>query len=126
MIIYKETEEFKKDFKKLLKKFKTLNEDFDLMKSATIELFHIRKIDNNSIFPCQNQQKKELENKLVICKVKKFACKTLKNFGANTGLRVIYAFNLQNNIVEFLEIYYKSEKKNEDRERIKNYLKNYK
>ena len=41
-IDYCETPEFQKDFKKLLKKFKTLEGDFELAKRATIELYHIQ------------------------------------------------------------------------------------
>ena len=119
MIIYKETDNFKKDFKKLLKKYKTLNEDFELLKKTTIELFHIKNINNNSIFLCEGQQK---TNKIEIYKIKKIACRSLKNYGCNTGLRIIYSYNKEKNEVEFIQFYHKNENPNEDRDRIKKYL----
>ena len=38
--------------------------------------------------------------------------------GAQTGIRVIYAYFEENDRIEFIEIYYKGDKENEDRERI--------
>lgn len=123
MINYKETNNFKKDFKYLLKKYKTLESDFELLKKATIELFHINNINNNSIILCEGQQSEVLKDKLEIYKIKKIACKSLKGYGCNTGLRIIYSYLKKENIVEFLQFYHKSEKENEDRKMIKEYLK---
>ena len=120
-IIYKETNNFKKDFKRLLKKYKTLDSDFEIIKKATIEVFHDYNINNNSIFLCEGQQNK-INNNIKIYKIKKIACKSLKGFGCNTGLRIIYAYHLETNIVEFLQFYHKNESENEDREMIKKYL----
>jgi len=120
-INYGETPEFQKDFKKLLKKFKSLEDDLELVKIATIELFHIQKINNLSTFPIQDFCTKEIQ----ICKIKKFACKALKGRGSKSGIRVIYAFHCINLKIDFIEIYFKGEKENEDRERIKNYLKSF-
>ena len=119
-INYGETPEFQKDFKRLLKKFKSLEGDFELVKIATIELFHIQKMNNSSIFPAQGY----CTNKIQVCKIKKFACKALKGKGRKSGIRVIYAFHCENYKVDFIEIYFKGEKENEDRDRIKEYLKN--
>lgn len=41
-----------------------------------------------------------------------------------SGIRVIYAYHIAASKVDFIEIYFKGEKENEDRERIKEYLKN--
>lgn len=119
-INYSETPEFQKDFKKLLKKFKSLEKDFELAKIAVIELYHIQKINNLSVFPIQGFCTEEIQ----VCKIKKFACRALKGRGAKSGIRIIYAFHVINLKVDFIEIYFKGEKENEDRERIKNYLKN--
>ena len=113
-----ETPEFQKDFKRLLKKFKSLEEDLKLVKIAAIELFHIQKINNLSVFPIQGFCTEEIQ----VCKIKKFACKALKGRGSKSGMRVIYAFYCQSYKVEFIEIYFKGEKENECRERIKGYL----
>lgn len=119
-INYGETPEFQKDFKRLLKKFKSLEEDLVLVKIAAIELFHIQKINNLSIFPIQAFCTEEIH----VCKIKKFACKALKGRGSKSGIRVIYAFHCVDLKIDFIEIYFKGEKENEDRERIKDYLKN--
>jgi mRNA-degrading endonuclease RelE of RelBE toxin-antitoxin system len=118
-IEYCETSEFQKDFKKLSKRFKSLSGDLELVKSAAIELYHIQKINNLSVFPIQGFCNEEIQ----ICKIKKFACKTLKGRGSKSGIRVIYSFFTTTLKVEFIEIYFKGDRENEDRERIREYLK---
>jgi mRNA-degrading endonuclease RelE of RelBE toxin-antitoxin system len=120
-IEYGETPEFQKDFKRLLKKFRTLEEDLELAKKAAIELQHIQKINNLSVFPIQGFCTAEIQ----ICKIKKFACRTLKGRGSKSGIRVIYAFYRGSSKVCFIEIYFKGEKENEDRDRIKEYMKEF-
>lgn len=122
MIIYEETESFKKDFKRLSKKFKTLDKDFELIKKATIELFHINNINNNSIFLLEGQQSELLKDKVKIYKIKKIACRSLKGFGCNSGLRIIYTYFESESKVEFLQFYHKNESENENRELIEEYL----
>jgi hypothetical protein len=53
---------------------------------------------------------------------KKFACKSLKGKGAKSGIRIIYAYFEQEDTIEFIEIYFKGDKENEDKERIKKYF----
>jgi len=119
---YSEIDEFKRDFKRLLKKFPSLSDDMEITKKFRIELFHIQKIDSRSIFKIEHiGNNKELQ----FFKIKKFQCKSLKGRGAKSGIRVIYAFYCQSCKVEFIEIYFKGDKVNEDRERIKEYLKNF-
>ena len=125
-INYKETEWFEKDFKKLLKKFRSLEEDLELVKLATIEPYYIGVVQNNilvkkdanAIFLIPNFCNDELK----ICKIKKFACKALKGRGVQSGIRVIYAYHVLTNTVDFIEMYFKGESENEDKERIKEYL----
>ncbi len=117
-ISYEQTAEFQKDFKKLLKKYRSLEEDLELAKRAAIELFHLQKINNLSVFPIPGFCSEEI----LVCKIKKFACRALKGRGSKSGIRVIYTFHINTQHVDFLEIYFKGEKENEDRERIKNYL----
>ena len=120
-INYNETPEFQKDFKKLIKKFRSLEEDFELAKIAAIELYHVMKINNLSVFPIPDFCTEDIQ----ICKIKKFACKALKGRGSKSGIRVIYAFHCRSCKVDFIEMYFKGEKENEDRERIKNYLRGF-
>ena len=127
-ISYKSTLGFQKDLKRLLKKFRTLEEDLELIKMATIEPYHIgvlfngvvEKKDANAIFPIPNFCSDELK----ICKIKKFACKALKGRGVQSGIRIIYAYNVLKNSVDFIEIYFKGEYENEDKQRIRKYLAN--
>lgn len=120
-INYGETPEFQKDFKRLLKKFKSLEDDLKLAKVAAIELFHIQKVNNLSAFPIQGFGTEKIQ----VCKIKKFACRSLKGRGSKSGIRVIYAFHFKDCKVDFIEIYFKGEQENEDRDRIKEYLKNF-
>ena len=115
----KRTLEFKKDLKKL-KRYKTLEEDLDVFIKTQLNLYHKQKIDNKGIFPISNLG-------IVypnIYKAKKFACKSLKGKGIASGIRIIYAhFDVEDRI-EFIEIYRKGDKANEDRKRILKYYKN--
>ena len=117
-ITYKNTSGFEKDLKKLLKKFRTLEDDIEVAKKNAIELFHLKNIDNNSVEPIPNFCSDELK----ICKIKKFACKALKGRGVQSGIRIIYAYYVLTNIIDFIEMYFKGESENEDKERIKQYL----
>ena len=117
-ITYKSTSGFEKDLKRLLKKFRTLEDDVEVAKKNAIELFHLTKIDNNSVEPIPNFCSDELK----ICKIKKFACKALKGRGVQSGIRVIYAYYVLTNTVDFIEIYFKGESEKEGKERIKKYL----
>ena len=117
-INYKRTSCFDKDLKQLLKKFKTLEDDIDVAKKNAIELYHIHKIDNNSIEPIPGFCSDELK----ICKIKKFACKALKGRGVQSGIRITYVYYVLSNTIDFIEIYFKGESENEDKERIKEYL----
>jgi len=120
-IEYNANNSFWKDLKYLLKKYQTLDHDLETAKRDAIELYHLKHINNRSIFPIQGFCTETIQ----ICKIKKFACKALKGRGAKSGIRVIYAFHCQSYKVEFIEIYFKGNKENEDRDRIKEYLKNF-
>ena len=112
---FDELVEFNKDLKNLLKKYRTLNEDLEVVKKV-LEVtpqerppFSFR-IDNLGLETC-------------VIKVKKIACKALKGRGVNSGLRLIYAhFEVEQKII-FIEIYHKNDKENEDKQRIINNFK---
>ena len=116
---YDETEEFTRDFKKLLKKFSSLAEDLEVNKQYRIELFHCKGIDSRSIFEVQGVANTV---ELKFFKVKKFQCKDLKGRGAKSGIRVIYAyFPIEQKIV-FIEIYFKANQENEKRQKIVDFI----
>lgn len=112
---FDELTEFKKDLKNLLKKYRTLNDDLEVVKQV-LEVtpderppFSFR-IDNLGLETC-------------IVKVKKIACKTLKGRGVNSGLRLIYAYYESETKIVFIELYHKNDKEKEDKQRILNNFK---
>ena len=109
--------EFKKDFKKLVKKFKTLDEDLNTFITNQLKLTHKLNIDNKGVVRISDLGIEYPK----IYKARKFPCKALKGKGAASGIRIIYAYYENEDIIEFVEIYYKGEKENEDRERILRY-----
>ncbi len=113
---YRNAVEFQKDFKKLSKKFKTLDNDLAVFKKVLNEspigigkhFNFITRIDSVYIIKAR------------------FFCRSLKK----KDLRIIYAYIENHRIVEligieFIDLYFKGNKESEDRDRIKNYLKNY-
>ncbi len=104
--------EFKRDLKKLLKRFRSLNYDIEVLKTYLEEFPEGFK---PIIFPISN-----LGIGHKIFKVKKFHCRSLKGKGANSGIRIIYSYLESERKIEFIEIYHKSNKKNHNKERILN------
>lgn len=109
--------EFEKDIRRLLKKFKTLEDDLEVFIKNELNLYHKLKIDTRGIFQIPGLQIEDPK----IYKAKKFACRSLKGKGVQSGIRVIYAYFEENDKIELIEIYYKSDKKSEDKERILKY-----
>ena len=111
MIKYSRHPRFDRQMKKLLKKYRTLEEDLKIAKTFAIELFHNHtpKIDSGSIWLVPSFDRPDVK----IYKIKKFTCKTLRGKGVRSGIRLVYAFAPKTLEVIFLEIYYK-EKDNTD------------
>ena len=111
--------EFEKEIKSLHKRFCTIEEDLEVCINTQFKLYHKLKIDNNGIEQISGL---EIENHNIY-KVKKFTCRSLKGRGVQSGIRIIYAYHEEKDKIELIEIYYKGDKKNENRERILNYCK---
>lgn len=112
---FDELEEYKKDLKGLLKKYRTLNDDIKVVKQVLEIMPNERppfsfRIDNLGIETC-------------VIKVKKIACKALKGRGVNSGLRLVYAHFPADQRIVFIEMYHKNDKENEDIQRILNNFK---
>lgn len=121
MTIFKQIKKpdlFKKDFKKLLKRFRSLEDDLKVFIDIQLKLFHKIKQDNGGIKQITGLKKEYPK----IYKATKFACKSLKGKGGKSGLRLIYAHFEKEDIIEFIEMYYKGDQENEDSDRIKEYL----
>lgn len=108
---FNELPEFAKEFKRLFKKYKSLSDDLEEFKRViTVE-------------PLGNSKHFNVITKNDLCAVVKarLFCRYLKG----SSLRIIYAFHCNDLRVDFIEIYYKGDKENENSERIKVYLNNF-
>ncbi|MCG2810317.1 MAG: hypothetical protein L6428_02515 [Candidatus Aminicenantes bacterium] len=115
-----ELPEFKKDLKKLRKRFPTLEDDLQNFVSTQLIMFHKLGLDNNGIYRLTDLG---FDNPPVF-KAKKFACRSLKGKGVMSGIRVIYAFYPDADRIELIEIYFKGIKENADLSRIKKIIRN--
>jgi len=110
--------EFERDTKRLLKRFKTIEDDLEIFIEKQLFLYHKLKVDNRGIFQITGLP---IENPKVY-KAKKFACKSLKGKGVQSGIRVIYAYDDEMDRIVLIEMYFKGDKANEDKQRIFEYL----
>lgn len=108
---FNELPEFAKEFKRFSKKYRSLPDDLAEFKRII------------SVVPLGNSKHFNVITKTEHCAIVKarLFCRYLKG----SSLRIIYALHHQSRKFEFLEIYFKGEKANENRERIKKYLKNF-
>lgn len=112
---FEELDDFAKDLKKLLKKYRTLREDLEVVKKVLDVEPNERppfsfRIEGSGVKTC-------------IVKIKKIACRAMKGKGVNSGLRLVYAWFEAEQKIVLVELYYKGDKENEDRERIKTHFK---
>ncbi len=105
---FNELPEFFKEFKRFSRKYRSLPNDLEEFK---------RVID---VVPLGNSKHFNIITKNEFCAIVKarLFCRFLKG----SSLRIIYAYHCQSCKVEFIELYFKGEKENENRERIKGYL----
>ena len=106
--------EFDKQLKTLLRKYRTLEKDLDLLKTVLEK--HPRG------YPPGIVRVSRLGINTEIYKVKHFRCKSLKHKGSRSGIRIVYAFFAEEEKIEFVEIYYKEKDNIEcDKNRILRY-----
>lgn len=103
------TPEFEKDFKRLGKKYRSLDEDLSLLEALL------------SKYPKGTGSKFAVlhETQDVVIVKARLACRTLRE----SSLRIIYAYHAGTITFVYIELYYKGDKANEDFERIKMYLR---
>jgi len=109
--------DFKKDFKKLEKNYPTLKKDLEVFVKTQLKLSHKLNIDNGGIVQISGLSITVPK----IYKARKFACKSLKGRGSHSGIRIIYAYFKDDDRIELVEMYFKGDKENEDRQRILKY-----
>ena len=105
---FKEINEFSREFKKLLKKYKTLKQDLDNFKKSVLAVDFLKNKNFDDIYS---------DERMKIIKAR-FFCRYLRG----KTLRIIYSLCEEKEEIEFVEIYFKGNKANEDRERIKQYI----
>jgi len=88
--------EFEKDLKKLSKKFRTLEEDIETFIQNQLNLYHKLRKDNRGNFLISDLGIRYPK----IFKAKKFACKSLKGKGRASGIRIIYAYFEEEDIIQ--------------------------
>ncbi|MBU1778704.1 hypothetical protein KJ992_03560 [Patescibacteria group bacterium] len=106
---FNELPKFSKEFKRFSKKYRSLQDDLIEFKQVVF------------VIPLGNSKHFNVITKTERCIVVKarLFCRHLKG----SSLRIIYAFYCQDCQIDFIEIYFKGEKENENFERIKEYLK---
>ena len=112
---FEELEEYGKDVKKLLKKYRTLEDDIAIVKKVLTAEPKER--------PPFSFRIEGLGLQTCVIKVKKIASRSMKGRGVNTGFRLIYAHFEEENRIVLVELYFKGDKENEDKERIMRYFK---
>ena len=103
--------EFEKEFKRLFKKYRTLDDDLEKFKQ--ILMATPTGVGKNFVIVYSSQTVKIVKARM--------ACRALRD----RSLRIIYSYFEQEQRVEFIEIYFKGDKENEDHGRIKKYLSNH-
>lgn len=111
---FSESDEFKKELKKLKKKYSTLVDDIEVLKKI-IAVAPKGKGKHDNIL------KSDEEAGVYIIKTR-MMCRAVRG----SQFRVIYAYDGQNIEVLFIEVYYKGNKENEDRERVQEYFESLK
>ena len=109
MMNFNKLPEFIKECKRLAKRYKSLPDDLQEFKNVV------------SVVPLGNSKHFYVITQTESVKIVKarFFCRYLKG----SSLRVIYSYIKEKKKIEFIEMYFKGDKKNEDKERIKQYLK---
>jgi len=100
--------EFEREFKKLSKKYRSLNQD---LKNLEIVL------QNYPTGIGKNFTITYFETSLKIVKVR-LVCRSLRD----RSMRIIYAYHDDTFKFMYIEIYFKGDKENEDKQRVKDYL----
>jgi len=111
-----EVPEFQEEFAEISDKFNSFPKDFERFK-AVLEAKLPRY--PNGTYPIEGL------GGGVACpvyKVKDFRLECLKSKGKRSGIRIIYAYNSNENKIIFLELYHKNQKSNNDNGRIYRYL----
>jgi mRNA-degrading endonuclease RelE of RelBE toxin-antitoxin system len=106
--------QFERDMKRLLKRYRTLESDLQICIGNQLKLYHKLGKETGGTVQISHL---DIETPKIY-KVLKFACRSLKGKGGESGIRLIYGYYDKEDKVVLIEIYYKGDKENEDRDRI--------
>jgi hypothetical protein len=106
---FNRTKEFEREYKRLKKKYRSLDGDFELLEKVL------------ELYPVGNSQKFNVLHEVDGIKIVKvrLACRDLRQ----SSLRVVYAYEKDIVTFVYIELYFKGDKAREDSERYKKYLK---
>ena len=113
MMNFDEIPEFQKELKQLGKKYKSLPGDLQRFRKTV----YAKPLGNSKHFHTITKGDAQT-GPLFIVKARLF-CRYLKR----SSIRIVYCYFEQEKRIEFIELYHKSDKENENRARIDNYLK---
>ncbi|RLC35565.1 hypothetical protein DRH14_00655 [Candidatus Shapirobacteria bacterium] len=108
-------EKFKKEFKKLFKRYRSLDKDFVFFQQLIVKLLDtitVRSANHHAILY------RDQENNLFIFK-SRLQCRTLRR----NSLRLIYVYKKDEQKIRFIQIYFKGDRQNEDVARWKKFKK---
>lgn len=111
--------QFKKDLKKLTRKYRSLPEDLENFKSA-LKVAHFTdglNCKSLGMFPLSH---KAIPEGFFIAK--RFACTSMKGSGSRSGFRVVYELKMDKFVFCFIELFHKSNQSVPDFTRLKEYL----
>ena len=108
-------QKFTKEFKKLAKKYKTLDQDLETFQKLVIKLLEIIIISSTNHHAILYRD----DTQTVFVLKSRLQCRALKR----SSLRVIYVYKKKKQQIIFLEIYFKGDKETEDTARWQRFLK---
>lgn len=112
---FRQLQKFAKELKRFSKKYRSLRDDLAKLQDV------LEVLPQGSGSKHWNRLHASDDGQIIVFKVR-LSCASLKG---QSLFRVIYAYNIKNEeivLIDFIELYYKGEKENEDRGLIKEYL----
>ena len=113
---FSSTSTFDKEFKKLAKKYRTLNQDFEIFQRLIIKLLDVVIVASTNHHAILYRD----ETQTVFVLKSRLQCRALRK----SSLRVICVYEKEKQQISFVEIYFKGDKETEDKARWQEFLRN--
>ena len=125
MMNFSETPEFKKDVKRLAKKWRSVPNDVDASKAYILPLYG--KLDENVSVELYRQAFFSGKRAAVLLAGEGYEVIKMRldceSLGTNSKIRIIFVAVKTQDSIEFVELYAKNEKDREDKKRFAQYIK---